>query len=78
MYHRDEELESVLAFQALVGQRRRGHFDHDSHAVTGPTEVRSKKRALAKKPAAGTVLKAKPKLVIKLKRDPLSGVMLEA
>jgi hypothetical protein len=35
MYRSDKELDEVLAFQVLVGQRRHGHFDHDAHGMTG-------------------------------------------
>lgn len=36
MYNHKGELAAVLAFQTQVGQRRYGHYDHDSHGVVGP------------------------------------------
>lgn len=49
MYHIGEELDSVLAFQAFVGQRRHGHFDHDSHGVTGTSPLRQQKQTIISK-----------------------------
>lgn len=44
MYDFDEELDAVLTFQTQVGQRRHGHYDHDSHRGTGPmTSFKPKK-----------------------------------
>lgn len=37
-------LANVLVLQDRVGVRQSGHFDHDSHAMSGPAEVVQKRK----------------------------------
>ncbi len=72
MYHQDE-LDSVLAFQALVGERRHGQFDHDAHRATGTSGARAKKTLVTKRAACppGDV-----SAFIKTKRDERTGAII--
>jgi hypothetical protein len=72
MYHLDEELDAVLAFQALVGQRRHGHFDHDAHGVTGTGATPARKSFVAK----SSTTSGKAAVSIKIKRDKKTGAIL--
>jgi hypothetical protein len=72
MYHLDE-LDSVLAFQALVGERRHGQFDHDAHRATGTSGARSKKTFVAKR---ATCAPSDVTAFIKTKRDERTGAII--
>jgi hypothetical protein len=76
MYRLEEELDAVLALQSLVGQRRHGHFDHDSHGVTGTSGNGTKKsvETMVQPASCQETVRA----VIKLKRDEKTGAFLRA
>lgn len=75
MYHLGEELDSVLAFQAFVGQRRHGHFDHDSHGVTGTSPLRPQKPTIISKCDSGEP-SGSVRVRVKIKIDEKTGAYL--
>lgn len=79
MHDLDEELDEVLQFQAHVGQRRHGHFDHDSHGMTGPmTKVKKQQSTsndIKRLDGENGVYEG---LTIRLKRMPVTGEILRA
>lgn len=75
MYHIGEELDSVLTFQALVGQRRHGHFDHDSHGMTGTSSGRPRPSSTVDDDAA-MVPKRSAGARIKVSQDEKTGAYL--
>ena len=76
MYHLDDEMRSVLAFQALMGQRRHGHFDHDAHGMTGPAAGTAPLRKSSTKPSVAQEPGAVATVILKFKRDESTGELL--
>jgi hypothetical protein len=65
-------LARVLVLQDRVGVRQSGHFDHDSHAMTGPAEAPSRHHSRKVEPA-----KKRPgQLTFRFVRDPETGEIL--
>ena len=65
-------LARVLILQDRVGVRQSGHFDHDSHAMTGPAEVLASGRMRVDAPGQKPVESLKFRFV----RDPETGEIL--
>jgi hypothetical protein len=65
-------LARVLVLQDRVGVRQSGHFDHDSHAMTGPAEAVVASRARPTLPKG----KRPGQLSFRFVRDPETGEIL--
>jgi hypothetical protein len=76
MYIVNDELDAVLSFQAQVGLRRHGHYDHDAHGVTGPMGRSPVNRARVGERATNTT--NSPAVAIALTRHPETGELVGA